>query len=135
MAGLGADLQEDTIYPIAFVDGAGNRLDSVNKYMMHYEKDQFPPTNATRSVSLHRGPNYVPNPLNRYDIARGRRSRTTPTGRWTSTSRPGRRARRRNPTGCRPPAQGEFNVVIRNYWPKEAALDGTYKNPPIRRVQ
>jgi hypothetical protein len=50
MAGLGADLQEDTIYPIAFVDGSGKRLDSA-------------------SVSLYRGPNYVPNDLDRYDIA------------------------------------------------------------------
>jgi hypothetical protein len=33
------------------------------------------------------------------------------------------------------PARGEFNIVIRNYWPKEAALNGTYKNPPIRKVQ
>jgi len=33
------------------------------------------------------------------------------------------------------PATGEFNIVIRNYWPKEAALNGTYKNPPIKRVE
>jgi hypothetical protein len=37
----------------------------------------------------------------------------------------------------RPPtlARGEFNMVIRNYWPKEAALDGSYKNPPTKKVQ
>src|SRR5262249_53556954 len=28
----------------------------------------------------------------------------------------------------------EFNITIRNYWPKKEALDGTYKNPPIMRV-
>jgi len=32
------------------------------------------------------------------------------------------------------PASGEFNVVIRNYWPKQEALDGTYKNPPIKKI-
>jgi len=51
------------------VDSDGNQLNAANKYVMHYDKDQFPPTNATCSVSLYQGPNYVPNPLNRYDIA------------------------------------------------------------------
>src|SRR5215472_6428112 len=44
MAGLGADLQEDTIYPIAFVDGNGKRLDSASEYVLHFDKNQFPPT-------------------------------------------------------------------------------------------
>jgi hypothetical protein len=30
---------------------------------------------------------------------------------------------------------GDFNIVIRNYWPKKEALDGTYKNPSIKRVE
>jgi hypothetical protein len=33
------------------------------------------------------------------------------------------------------PANGDFNIVIRNYWPKKEALDGAYKNPPIRKVR
>ena len=33
------------------------------------------------------------------------------------------------------PAGGEFNDVTRNYWPKEAALDVSHKNPPINRVR
>jgi hypothetical protein len=32
------------------------------------------------------------------------------------------------------PASGDFNIVIRNHWPKQEALDGTYKNPPVKRV-
>ncbi len=32
------------------------------------------------------------------------------------------------------PPTGEFNVIIRNYWPKEEALNGAYVNPPIKRV-
>ena len=26
-------------------------------------------------------------------------------------------------------------LVIRNFWPKAAALDGTYKTPPTRKTQ
>jgi hypothetical protein len=34
-----------------------------------------------------------------------------------------------------PTPLGQFNLTIRNYWPKEAALDGTYKNPPVKKVE
>jgi hypothetical protein len=30
---------------------------------------------------------------------------------------------------------GAFNITIRSYWPKEDALNGTYKNPPIKKLQ
>jgi hypothetical protein len=33
------------------------------------------------------------------------------------------------------PASGSFNLTIRNYWPKEVALNGVYKTPPVRRVE
>jgi hypothetical protein len=135
MAGLGADLQEDTIYPIAFVGGDGNRLDAAYRYVMHYAKGQFPPTNATWSVSLYQGPNYVPNAIDRYDIAPWMPLNFGPDGSldiFIQASSPGKD---REPNWLPTPASGEFNIVIRNYWPKREALDGTYQNPPIKRVQ
>jgi hypothetical protein len=41
---------------------------------------------------------------------------------------------RRRDLGLPAPAQGEFNLVFRNYWPKEEALNGAYLNPPIKKV-
>jgi hypothetical protein len=67
--GLGADQQEDTVYPTAYVDSDGNPLDSAHKYVMHYEKGRLPPTNAAWSVSQYQGNFYVVNVLNRYAIA------------------------------------------------------------------
>jgi hypothetical protein len=134
LAGLGADLQEDTIYPIAFVDADGKRLDAANKYVMHYQKGGFTPTNATWSVSLYQGPNYVPNPLNRYDIAPWMPLNYNPDGSldiYIQATSPGKD---KEANWLPTPAQGEFNIVIRNYGPKEAALNGSYKNPPIKRV-
>jgi hypothetical protein len=112
--GLGADMQEDTIYPTAYVDGDGTPLDSANKYTMHYEKDQFQPTNATWSISQYQGNFYVQNALNRYLQAES----------------PGRDKE----ANWLPTPSGVFNVTIRNYWPKATALDGTYKNPRITKV-
>jgi hypothetical protein len=134
MAGLGADLQEDTIYPIAFVDGDGNRLDSANKYVLHYDKGQFPPTNATWSVSLYQGPNYMPNALNRYDIAPWMPLSYGPDGSLDIYIRATSPGKDKEANWLPTPASGEFNIVIRNYWPKQEALDGTYKNPPIKKI-
>jgi hypothetical protein len=134
MAGLGADLQEDTIYPIAFVDGDGNRLNAAHKYVMHYEKDGFTPTNATWSVSLYQGPNYVPNALSRYDIAPWMPLKFNADGSldiYIQATSPGPD---KEANWLPTPATGEFNIVIRNYWPKEEALNGTYKNPAIKKV-
>jgi hypothetical protein len=33
-----------------------------------------------------------------------------------------------------PAAAGPFSVAMRLYWPKEAALDGTWTHPPMNRV-
>ena len=34
-----------------------------------------------------------------------------------------------------PTPPGKFNITIRNYWPRPKAYAGTYKNPPIKKVQ
>ena len=33
------------------------------------------------------------------------------------------------------PASGPFNLVSRAFGPKEAMLDGSYKVPPVKKVQ
>jgi hypothetical protein len=33
------------------------------------------------------------------------------------------------------PASGPFNLTVRIYWPTPEVLDGTYKLPPVKRVQ
>ena len=33
------------------------------------------------------------------------------------------------------PASGPFNVTVRIYWPTQGVLDGSYKLPPVKRMQ
>jgi hypothetical protein len=32
------------------------------------------------------------------------------------------------------PKSGTFNLVVRDFWPKESMLDGSYKVPPVRKA-
>src|SRR5262249_31192486 len=43
MAGLGANVPEDAIYPTAFVDRAGQPLNGANRYVLHFDKGKTPP--------------------------------------------------------------------------------------------
>lgn len=86
------------------------------------------------SVSLYQGPNYVPNDIDRYDIAPWMPLNYGPDGSldiYIQASSPGKD---KEANWLPAPASGEFNIVIRNYWPKQEALDGTYKNPPIKKI-
>ncbi len=100
--GLGADMHEDTVYPTAYVDGDGKPLDSANKYVMRFEKDQLPPTNGAWSVSQYKGNFYVRNILNRYVIAPWMPLKFNADGSLDIYLQATRRARTRSRTGCRP---------------------------------
>jgi hypothetical protein len=69
MGGIGANLPEDAIYPVAFVDGGGKTLTGGKKYVLHFDRGQTPPANAFWSVTMYDKDGFqVPNPINRYAI-------------------------------------------------------------------
>jgi len=133
LVGLGADMPEDTIYPTAFVDSNGDPLDSSHKYVMHYAKAQLPPTNATWSVSQYQGNFYVRNVLNRYAIAPWMPLKYNSDGSLDIYLQKGSPGPDKEANWL-PTPSGPFNISIRNYWPKASAVNGTYKNPPIKKV-
>ena len=132
--GLGADMKEDTVYPTAYLDGDGSPLDSANKYVMHFEKGQLPPTNATWSVSQYKGNFYERNALNRYVIAPWMPLKFNPDGSldiYLQTQSPGPDKE----SNWLPTPPGQFNLTVRNYFPKPSAYDGNYKVPAVTKVK
>jgi hypothetical protein len=136
LVGLGAIQPHAVVYPTAFSDGDGKPLEGANRYVLHFDKGQTPPTNATWSVSMYDPQGfYVPNALNRYTLAAWMPLTYNPDGSldlYIQASTPGA-AREANWLPA--PASGPFNLTVRAYWPKEVMLDGTYKVPPIKKVQ
>jgi hypothetical protein len=133
MVGLGAIQPVDISYPTAFDDGEGKPLDSSKRYVLHFEKGQTPPANVGWSLSIYDPQGfYVPNPLNRFNLAAWMPLSYNPDGSidfYLQTSSPGPDKETNWPPA---PAKGPFNLVIRIFWPKEAALDGTWKMPGVK---
>ena len=136
LVGLGAIQPHDVTYPTAFLGGDNKPLDSANRYVLHFDKGETPPTNATWSVSMYDPDGfYVANAINRYNLAMWMPLKYNDDGSldvYIQTTSPGAD---KEANWLPAPTTGPFNLTVRNYWPKDAMLDGNYKLPPVRKAQ
>jgi hypothetical protein len=135
LIGLGAIWRQDVLYPTAFVDGEGKALDGANRYVLHFDEGQTPPTNATWSVSMYDPQGYyVPNAIDRYNVAAWMPLTYGADGSldlYIQAASPGAE---KESNWLPAPASGPFNLTTRIFWPTDAVLDGTYKLPPVRNM-
>ena len=98
----------------------------------------MPPADAFWSLTLY-DENYffVPNAINRYDLASATNFVTNPDGSvdmLLQAESPGKDKE----ANWLPAPKGKFVLVMRMYQPKKAApsiLDGTWTPPPVKKVQ
>ena len=134
--GLGANLPEDAIYPIAHFDSEGKLFDGKYRYTIHFDKDKLPPVRAFWSLTCYNAEDFlVPNPLNRYALGDRNPLKYNKDGSldlYIQNSSPGK-AKEANwlPT----PKEGHFNLTLRLYWPKQEVIDGTWVPPAVVRVK
>jgi hypothetical protein len=134
LIGLGGITPVDVVYPTAFEDGDGKPLDGANRYVLHFDKGQLPPTNATWSVSMYDEQGYyVPNAINRFNLAAWMPLKFNPDGSLDIVIQSAAPAADQQANWLPAPTSGPFSLTVRNYWPKEPALDGSYKMSPVRR--
>lgn len=135
LIGLGGIWPKDILYPTAFLDLDDKPLDSANQYVLHFDKDQFPPVKALWSISMYTPPGfYVPNTLNRYHLAGWMDMTHNSDGSldiYIQAESPGPD---KEANWLPAPAKGRFNLVTRLFWPDKAALDGTWKMPGVRKL-
>jgi hypothetical protein len=133
MVGLGAIQPVDISYPTAFDDADGKPLDSAHRYVLRFEKGQTPPANISWSLSIYDPQGfYVPNAINRYNLAAWTPLKYNADGSldfYIQTRSPGPE---KEANWLPAPASGPFNLVVRIFWPKESALDGTWTMPGVR---
>lgn len=127
------------MYPIYQVDRDGQKLDaSKNSYTLRFAQDQLPPVNAFWSLTMYELPSSLlaANPINRYLInspmlSELKRDADGGLTLYVQKESPGADKE----SNWLPAPNGPFMAVMRLYWPKEEALNGTWKQPPLQRVE
>ncbi len=134
--GLGANLPQDAIYPIAHIDSQGRSFDGQYQYVLHFDPDNLPPVNAFWSLTCYTADDFlVPNPLNRYALGDRDPLQYNSDGSldlYIQSENPGS-AKEANWLPC--PKEGHFNLTLRLYWPKESVITGDWVPPAVQRVE
>src|SRR5688572_1480055 len=138
--GIYGNSKEEANYPIYFVDAERNPLNgATGRYTVKFETDQLPPVNAFWSLTMYELPASLltENPISRYlinsqmepDLIRDADGGITL---YIQHEPPGKD---KEPNWL-PAPRGPFFMVLREYWPKPEALDGSWKVPqPVRATR
>ena len=135
--GIYGNSVQEAMYPPYGVDAQGQKLNGANKYTVHFPAGQLPPANAFWSLTMYELPAslLVANPLNRYLLNSPMLPQFIKDADggitfYVQNESPGKD---KEPNWL-PAPKGNFTVFMRIYWPKEAALDGTWKKPPMEKM-
>lgn len=135
MIGLGANLPEDAIYPLNLGDSEKRPLTGANRYVLSFPRGEQPPADAFWSVTLYDEQGFqVANPLNRFALSSWMPLTTNPDGSldlYIQHDSPGSNKE----TNWLPAPTGSFNLTMRLYAPRAAALDGIWVPPAVQRAR
>ncbi|MCK9452668.1 MAG: DUF1254 domain-containing protein [Bacteroidales bacterium] len=137
--GLYGNSKEEAIYPLYRNDSEGNPLDaSTNKYTLKFKAGELPPVNAFWSLTMYNLPQslMVENPINRYLINSPmlpelKKDADGGITLYIQNESPGNDKE----SNWLPAPKGPFWTVLRLYWPKSEAYDGTWEKPAINLVK
>jgi hypothetical protein len=135
--GIYGNSKQEAMYPAYYVDATKQKLDGANRYTLRFAPGQLPPVNAFWSLTMYDEPAslLVANPINRYLInspmlPQLKRDADGGLTLIVQNESPGKD----NESNWLPAPKGPFSAIMRLYWPKEAATEGKWKNPPLQRV-
>jgi hypothetical protein len=136
--GIGANSQDEAMYPIYEADSKGDPLDGAKgKYTLRFTGGSFPPVNAFWSLTMYNLPSQllVNNPINRYlvnspmlpDLKKDADGGLTI---YIQHASPGTDKE----ANWLPAPAGPFMLAMRYYLPKPELLSGKWKSPPVVRA-
>jgi hypothetical protein len=132
--GIYGNAKEEALYPVYFTDSQKQALSGANRYTLRFAPGNLPPINAFWSLTLYTLPSQLlyANPLNRYLI----NSPMLPDLKRDSDGGIMLYIQHHSPGADKeanwlPAPDGPFFAVLRLYWPKPAALDGSWAAPPL----
>ncbi|WP_256354377.1 MULTISPECIES: DUF1254 domain-containing protein [unclassified Variovorax] len=135
LAGLGANLPEDSIYPTTFVDADGKPFSADKSYVLHFDKDKLPPADAFWSVTLYDTQGFqVANAINRFAIGDRDALQFNADGSldlYIQGKPPGSG---RDSNWLPAPQNGNFSLTMRVYLPRAEAFTGGWVPPGVKRM-
>ena len=137
LAGIYGNDAAEALYPLLETDSDGAKVDTAtNRYTLTFQPGRLPPVNAFWSVTMYDGKTQllIDNPIHRYlinspmmlNLKKGADGSVTLYLRKDS---PGKDLE----SNWLPAPNGPAYVVMRLYWPKEAAFNGSWKPPAVQR--
>jgi hypothetical protein len=136
--GIYGNSKMEAMYPFYSVDAEGQKLDAAQQaYILHFAPGQLPPVNAFWSLTMYELPAslLVANPLNRYLL----NSPMLPQFKKDADGGLTLLIQNVSPGADKeanwlPAPKGPFFVVMRLYWPKDEAQNGTWIVPSITKA-
>ncbi len=133
--GIYGNCKQEAMYPAYRIDSDGQPMDgSKSRYALRFAPGQLPPVNAFWSLTLYQLPDSLlsANPINRYLINSSMLPLLKQDGKGGVTlyiqhESPGADLE----ANWLPAPNGPFWMSMRLYWPKEEALTGKWKMPPL----
>jgi hypothetical protein len=135
MVGLGANLPADASYPNTRVDASGEALNGSHRYRLHFKAAELPPVHAFWSVTAYGADDFlIDNPWHRYALGDRDPLVYNPDGSLDLIVQalPPESGETRNWLPVR--AHRPFLLNARLYWPKPAALNGSWGMPAVERM-
>ena len=134
--GIYGNSKQEAMYPIYGVDSNNQKLTGANNYTLHFAAGELPPVNAFWSLTMYKMPEslLVANPINRNLInspmlPQLKKDEDGGLTLYVQNKSPGKDKE----ANWLPAPEGPFVMYMRLYWPKEEALDGKWKSPPLKR--
>jgi hypothetical protein len=138
MAGIYGNDAAEALYPLLAADSDGQKPDTrTNRYTLTFPAGRLPPANAFWSVTMYDGKTQllVGNPIDRYLVNSPMLPKLAknPDGSvslYVQKDSPGKGKE----SNWLPAPDGPPYIVMRLYWPKPEALNGSWKPPAVQRI-
>jgi len=130
----GANVPQEAVYWQTSLDGAGNRLNGQNDYVMQFPPGGLPPNGGFWSVTMYYANHtLVSNPIDRYEVRDNSGLVLNANGSldiYIQNAPPAG-----NESNWLPAPTGDFLLFLRIYLPGPAVLNGSYRPPPVTEVK
>ncbi len=135
--GIYGNSKEEAMYPAYYVDASCAPLSGENRYSLRFPPGQLPPVNSFWSLTMYEQPAslLVPNSINRYLL----NSPMMPQFQMDDDGGLTLLIQNEEPvdklSNWLPAPNGPFSLIMRLYWPKAEALDGSWTPPAVSRAK